>query len=502
MNNKDFHFTYLAELFSKEIYQKLKNVFTQQMKQQEEQESSGSSQEDFSSEPPQAQNSNFNLDFLLNLNLDEETKSLLFGNSIDQKLDQMLKDWYTSHDILFCIHPLDGSILIWLVDWLDEYMPGSGYRQAQVSFHAKLPNTIPIGDSNSLTNSVFLYIEPVKVNYNPKPIDTNIDLDVIESLPSHEQADLYSYQAGVVNMVTKHSNGTLNLWRFQFQDSSKYQSLINVTHLYRVCGHRFRVSDITSHPILPFLLTNSINDLNTKQDLNLKSEPEEAGDGGLLETFQKGLVIWGVEPVGPLSKSGGIYELARVDSSRANAFENIAWFPCFLPSSTLGTLSASPSTLFASTDSSQITIYQAVFDARTLLHDIQHQSEDKLKTNESSVAASSSSFGVSNTTEIPYNSFNIVSIQSTARPGCIIELEKLADSNCSSWTKADLFHIYQENLIVNVDNEPANNKTSSQFNGTYFLVLLEKKVNLEFEKVSRNCSHVEDYGLVIANFKL
>ncbi len=50
----------------------------------------------------------------------------------------------------------------------------------------------------------------------------------------------------------------------------------------------------------------------------------------------KGIIVWGVEPVGPLNITGGIYELARVDSIKENAFENIAWFPCFLPSFTLG----------------------------------------------------------------------------------------------------------------------------------------------------------------------
>lgn len=111
------------------------------------------------------------LDFMLGLNLDDEAKSLLFGNSIEQKLDAMVKDWYTSHDILFSIHPFDGSVLIWLVDWLDEYMPGS-YRQAQVSFHAKLPNSVPVGDAMSLTSSVSLYIEPVKLN-NSQSNDPN-----------------------------------------------------------------------------------------------------------------------------------------------------------------------------------------------------------------------------------------------------------------------------------------------------------------------------------------
>lgn len=434
--------------------------------------------------------------------LNDTSKNLLLNQDQDQRLDKIIKDWYSSQDLLYCINPIDGSILIWLIDWLDEHMPGT-YRQPQVSFHAKLPNTMPVGDAFSLTNSVFLYSQKMKKNIL-KTIDSNEKLN---------QIDLY-LMGVVVNMVSKHSNGTLNLWRLQFQESSKYQSLVNVTHLSRVCGHRFRVSDISSHPILPFLLTNSINDTKNNNDNVHTKDPNESSleksmieknesffksnnlnenqrdliqkmkKRKLKEKFQKGLIIWGVEPVGPLSISGGIYELARVDSSKENAFENIAWFPCFLPSFTLGTASSSPSTLFVSSDCSCITIYQAVFDARTLLHDLkQKQKPDYKKT----ISSSSSTFSI--TTDIPFDNFNVISIQSTARPGCIIELDKLVDSN-ENWSKADLFHVYQEDLIHNVkrnpivkSNDSKYQNTTHQFNETYYLVLLEKNENENFELI-------------------
>lgn len=158
-------------------------------------------------------------------------------------------------------------------------MPNS-YRQAQVSFHAKLPNTIPIGDAVSLTNSIFLYTdtEAIKNTSSNATFSNNINrqksrksltpatinIEEEESmLQNSPQQPLFA--AGVVYMVSKHSNGTLNLWKLQFQENSKYQSLVNISHMYRVCGHRFRVGHITSHPILPFLLTNSAK-WNTSDD--------------------------------------------------------------------------------------------------------------------------------------------------------------------------------------------------------------------------------------------
>ena len=149
-------------------------------------------------------------------------------------------------------------------------------------------------------------------------------------------------------MVSKHNNGTLNLWRLQFQENSQYQSLINITHLSRTSGHRFRVSDISSHPILPFLLSNSINEPEEEDFSNQQNESgnfyyaDNANNKSITEPdksqnpFLNGIIIWGVKPVGPLNITGGIYELARIDSMTENAFENIAWFPCFLPSFTLG----------------------------------------------------------------------------------------------------------------------------------------------------------------------
>ncbi len=378
-------------------------------------------------------------------------------------------------------------------------MPGT-YRQPQVSFHAKLPNTMPVGDAFSLTNSVFLYSQKLK-KFSPSQTGTALT----ESTDKLYQFESKQHLMGVVvSMVSKHSNGTLNLWRLQFQENSRYQSLVNVTHLSRVCGHRFRVSDISSHPILPFLLTNAINDTKTGQlSNNAKDFLNSVDSAGmernesffknsnenrrelmqkmkrkkLKEKFQKGLIIWGVEPVGPLSISGGIYELARVDSSKENAFENIAWFPCFLPSFTLGMASSSPSTLFVSSDCSCITIFQAVFDARTLLHDLKQQKQNTQTDYRKGMSTSSSMFSV--TTDIPFDNFNVISIQSSARPGCIIELDKLVDSN-ENWSKADLFHVYQEDLIRNVNrctNLDANSKYQNithQFNETYYLVLLEK----------------------------
>lgn len=52
-------------------------------------------------------------------------------SAVKHQVDVLLEEWNKSADMLFSIHPIDGSLLVWHVDWLDEYQPGM-FRQAQV----------------------------------------------------------------------------------------------------------------------------------------------------------------------------------------------------------------------------------------------------------------------------------------------------------------------------------------------------------------------------------
>lgn len=86
--------------------------------------------------------------------------------------------------------------------------------------------------------------------------------------------------------------------------------------------------------------------------------------------FCSELILWRVDTVGPLSKSGGVSELARINSPEISAFSNVAWIPTLLPSTTLGNLSNSPSACFVASDGECLRVYQAVIDARTLLAEV------------------------------------------------------------------------------------------------------------------------------------
>lgn len=192
-------------------------------------------------------------------------------DSLDMKIECLLRDWHHSPDLVFSIHPIDGSYLIWVVEWLDEYHPGA-FRQAQISFSTRIPSGFPLGDAMSMSTSVNLYNtggnllhfrEMVKgvpssvVSQAAANTDQNQG-EVTTPLPSvleetEEQAQQEEARKSVsknlaqtqnasgdgseeeqppdiltappsptISMVTKHANGTLNLWQLTFADKSKF----------------------------------------------------------------------------------------------------------------------------------------------------------------------------------------------------------------------------------------------------------------------------------------
>ena len=151
-----------------------------------------------------------------------------------------------------------------------------------------------------------------------------------------------------------------------------------------------------------------------------------------------------------MSKSGGITELARINSHEISAFSNVAWLPTLLPSSTLGAISNSPSACFVASDGQRLRVYQAVIDARTLISEM-NQINPKNNIMESSLMSMSSE-GSSNIGNLAQaaklqEKFKIVSSQSSARPGAIIELEPIEEA-IQDWQNTMLLHTFQEQVIL------------------------------------------------------
>jgi hypothetical protein len=276
-------------------------------------------------------------------------------------LKKLIDEWKNSPDVVFSIHPIDGSLLLWVIDWLDQPLSNTTkltsststssssssaslinyqifHRQVQVSFSARIPDIFPLADALSLQPHLIIYC-------NHFLFDQYLTLNQTKQ----------KQHLPIINMITKHTNGTLNLWSLTFHEQQKFQSLICVTHTARMCGHHFPIRHIICHPIVPLVLTSSYYD--DKNELNY----------GKKQRYDNSLILWSTEPIGPLTMTGGITELARMESVNNGAFQLIAWFPMVMPCMNNNLLRESPSVLFCASDGKRLRIYQVVCNAKALL---------------------------------------------------------------------------------------------------------------------------------------
>ncbi|KAI3372724.1 hypothetical protein L3Q82_023186 [Scortum barcoo] len=437
LNNKELHFTLAMEVFLQQLRGSLEHQ--NECSQEDPEDEDNFNEEDNSSRPS-----------------DPQAVELPLA-AVKHQVDVLLEEWNKGADMLFSIHPMDGSLLVWHVDWLDEYQPGM-FRQAQVSFVSRIPVAFPTGDAISLSHSVVMYA-----------CNKNVDLAIQHgrqrppgsTLPQTKSALIsYGGQAKAapssslrlsiftpnVLMISKHADGSLNQWAVSFAEDSAFSTVLSVSHKSRYCGHRFHLNDLACHSLLPLLLTTSHhNALRTPEADSILVPPDVCSSGFSHSTslphgsrssrlslgvvsqdpnaIYSELILWRVDPVGPLSLSGGVSELARINSLHASAFSNVAWLPTLIPSSCLGMYCNSPSACFVASDGHSLRLFQAVIEAKKLLSELSNPEISKY------------------VGEV----FNIISQQSTAKPGCIIELDAITSFQGK---ETQLLHVFEENLIL------------------------------------------------------
>uniref|UniRef100_A0A8C0PII8 RAVE complex protein Rav1 C-terminal domain-containing protein n=1 Tax=Canis lupus familiaris TaxID=9615 RepID=A0A8C0PII8_CANLF len=424
LNNKEFHFTSSTEIFMQQL---------RKLSEKESEAGTGSSEhEDGEREGSPRTFSRPSVPMPLPTVL------------LDRKIEMLLTEWNKNPDMLFTIHPVDGTFLVWHVKYLDEYNPGI-FRQVQVSFSSRIPVAFPSGDASSLSKNIMMY---ACINATKDTPHTPLHQEMM-AIGSPHGSQLYSRShttnmnilAPTVMMVSKHIDGSLNQWAVTFADKSAFTTVLTVSHKFRYCGHRFHLNDLACHSVLPLLLTSSHHNALLTPELDcqwdsdnklsrlmdpvrpIKGSSKQPLRNAATRTFHdpnaiySELILWRVDPIGPLSYTGGVSELARINSLHTSAFSNVAWLPTLIPSYCLGTYCNSASACFVASDGKNLRLYQAVVDARKLLDELSDPESSKL-------------IG-----EV----FNIVSQQSTARPGCIIELDLP-----NFWHKNDikLLHIY------------------------------------------------------------
>uniref|UniRef100_M3ZJ41 Dmx-like 2 n=1 Tax=Xiphophorus maculatus TaxID=8083 RepID=M3ZJ41_XIPMA len=398
---------------------------------------------------------------------------------LERKMETLTIEWNKSPDMLFTIHPTDGSFLVWHVKYLDEFNQGI-FRQVQVSFSSRIPVAFPTGDANSLSKNILMYActltegESAGTGEQGRMIQRmSRSASISTGLGSTAVSPSPKLRPGIspaVMMVSKHVDGSLNQWAVTFAERSGFSNVLTVSHKIRYCGHRFHLNDQACHTVLPLLLTSSHHNA-------LLTPPSAPSMFCLLKQLRNAatrtfhdpnaiyseLILWRVDHIGPLSCTGGVSELARINSLHTSAFSNVAWLPTLVPSTVLGTYCNSASACFVASDGKNLRLYQAVVDARKLLDELSDPETSKL------------------VGEV----FNIVSQQSTARPGCIIELDVITNQ-CGSNTQ--LLHVFQEDFILGY--KPQNESEAftpafstgedyqpAPFSEKFFLVVIEKDLN-------------------------
>ncbi|NXL84831.1 DMXL1 protein, partial [Alectura lathami] len=481
LNNKELHFTLSMEVF----LQQLKKNFEHHSPEINIEESN---QMEIRSEEELDENGDEQKGNQEKKELGDEktTPSLVPLSSavVDHEIEVLLSEWSKNADMLFSIHPMDGSLLVWHVDWLDEYQPGM-FRQVQVSFVSRIPVAFPTGDANSLCRSVVMYACTKNVDLaiqqgkQKPPGLTRSSSMLISSGHSKSTNSLkLSIFTPNVMMISKHADGSLNQWLVSFAEESAFSTVLSISHKSRYCGHRFHLNDLACHSVLPLLLTTSHhNALSSPDTENAKQAKDSVkaqesplrlqGRGNANVTSQdpnavySELILWRVDPVGPLSFSGGVSELARINSLHVSAFSNVAWLPTLIPSYCLGAYCNSPSACFVASDGQHLRLYQAVIDAKKLLCELSNPEISKY------------------VGEV----FNIISQQSTARPGCIIELDAITELH---GRKTQLLHVFQEDFILNNQEKEISEKKhnlansgneQNGFSEKFYLIVIEYTQN-------------------------
>uniref|UniRef100_A0A8C2UDG5 Dmx like 2 n=1 Tax=Coturnix japonica TaxID=93934 RepID=A0A8C2UDG5_COTJA len=475
LNNKEFNFTSSIEVFM----QHLRKLSEQQL------------EEDLEDVEVEEQEEKEEKERGLRMKLDHGSLRMPLPTVLlDRKIELLLTEWNRNPDMLFTIHPVDGTFLLWHVKYLDEYTPGI-FRQVQVSFSSRIPVAFPSGDASSLSKNIMMYACPVLLKdtgnaVHQKTMDFS-DKTLENRGPGFDQSSTnMNIISPVVMMISKHIDGSLNQWAVTFADKSAFTTVLTVSHKFRYCGHRFHLNDLACHSVLPLLLTSSHHNalLTPESDSShvpdrisrvmdpskhLKGSSRQQLKNAATRTFHdpnaiySELILWRVDPIGPLSYTGGVSELARINSLHTSAFSNVAWLPTLIPSYCLGTYCNSASACFVASDGKNLRLYQAVVDARKLLDELSDPESSKL-------------IG-----EV----FNIVSQQSTARPGCIIELDAITNK-CGSNTQ--LLHVFQEDFILGykpqkedvegketeIFFQPSQGYRPPPFSEKFYLVVIEK----------------------------
>ena len=225
---------------------------------------------------------------------------------------KFLDDWCNSADLLLCVHPNSGSLMIWTVEGLDS--SSTCHRLAHVNFSSCLPHIFPPSDAFTLCQELLTFRHKpvldsvVSHNISCDNFDGVLVVDDADNAESSANAKPYSERlvdpASSLSVLSCHTNGSLNLWSVEL-GALPFTSVSGLIHVAHVSGHHSSITSVVKHPSLPVVISTS--------------SVTEDRDGEL--------IVWRSGRLGVYSNKSRLAELSRISSSHPNSFKHVAWFP-------------------------------------------------------------------------------------------------------------------------------------------------------------------------------
>lgn len=443
-------------------------------------------------------------------------RSSVGGNNFFAQFDGLLRDWCNTPDSLLAINPADGSLLMFLVDSLDTTLDAD-FRQAQISFSSCIPDVFPPADAHSLLQNVILYRLPDKLSIQSVSNSEHTHLygryvktSIVNKTSS--KTSLVLVETGAhppVSMITTHKDGSMNQWQIDFADDSAFSTLISLSHVTRLSGHRFPLTGLFPHPSLPILLsvstfTAKVEDSSTLNDQDGHEDSKGSQRAVPLTKLEKRFtftefILWQCDCVFQLSQSGGIMELAKLTSTSPCAFDKIAWLPklfvrpllTFDYSVPLSAKSVAPCACFVAPDETGLLFYKVVLDGRALLEFLsgkQNRRADRMANFNSDEEGDEFSIDYPSVSTINHLVDCIISDQSGPRPGSILRLCRLRSSR-NVLKNPLFFHVFTEDAIGKCRSTDGITTTRDDLlEDTFYLVALDNK-QLNSSDLQRTSRH-------------
>ena len=228
-------------------------------------------------------------------------------------LDDLLNTWRSSSDLVFAIHPLAGSLLIWTVDGLD--YPKHSIRVAHTSFTSCIPNVIPPVIAEQMRTKV------CKVTREGLFEDQSSSEDVVSftiggqstKQPECDPKKVCKTEAWFLGLLTCNTHGSFNLWSVEQNTIGNHSSISGLIHLASVSGHHGNIVGATPHPLCPILATSA------EQSIKLSGAVRE-------------VAVWRCDRPGLMHPKDYLMEMCWLTADSGTSLEHVMWFPSVLMS--------------------------------------------------------------------------------------------------------------------------------------------------------------------------